>query len=119
MGSQSTRGPLLKNRNAGDGVAVQSSSSAVFPPLKGKKKLPQTAAGDALVQGATSCVTTNHTQLLSGNISQSRHMVMSWRRGEGGGGRERCSGSGMGAIRLEKKMEGEEDGQEGTTERES
>lgn len=118
MGSQSTRGPLLKNRNAGDGVAVQSSSSAVFPPLKGKKKLPQTAAGDALVQGATSCVTTNHTQLLSGNISQSRHMVMSWRRGEGGG-RERCSGSGMGAIRLEKKMEGEEDGQEGTTERES
>lgn len=60
----------------------------------GVENLQQTAAGDGPVQGATSCVTTNHTQLLSGNIVQSVCMVMSVERESG-------LGSGIGAISLE------------------
>ncbi len=79
---------------------MQSSSSALFSliltSLRDKKNLQQTAVDDVLVQGATSCVTTSHTPLLSGNIGQSGCMVMS-------GGRESGSGSRMGAIRLENR----------------
>lgn len=90
-------GRLFKKKKFRDEVAVQSSSSALFslfPTSLRDGNLQQTATDDVLVQGATSCVTTSHTQLLSGNIGQSGCMVMS-------GGRESGSGSGMGAIRLE------------------
>ena len=111
MGCNQRVARCLKTGTLGTELLCKARPQQYFLPWR-EENLPQTAAGDGLVQGATSCVTTNHTQLLSGNISQSRHMVMSWRGGTG-------SGSGMGAIRLGKKMEGEEDGQEGATERES
>lgn len=74
---------------------MQTFLSALFYASKTSTgwNLQQTAAGDGLVQGETSCVTTSHTPLLSGNISHSGCMVMS-------AGKESGSGSAMGAIRL-------------------